>query len=36
VVGLLRITDGRIDAWRDYAIPGAEQRVGPLCTQKPA
>lgn len=34
VVGLLVIKDGRIVIWRDYSLPGAEQLVGPLCTQK--
>ena len=33
VVGLLRIRDGKIEDWRDYGIPGAEQIVGPLITQ---
>jgi limonene-1,2-epoxide hydrolase len=34
VVGLLVIRDGKITIWRDYALPGAQQVVGPLCTQK--
>jgi len=33
VVGLLVIKDGKIVIWRDYALPGAEQLVGPLITQ---
>ncbi len=33
VVGLLRIKGGKIETWCDYAIPGAEQIVGPLITQ---
>ena len=33
VVGLLRIKDGKIEAWRDYGMPGVEQIVGPLITQ---
>jgi limonene-1,2-epoxide hydrolase len=33
VVGLLVIKDGKIEVWRDYAIPGVEQIVGPLITQ---
>lgn len=36
VTGLLVIRDGQITDWRDYAVPGAEQLAGPLCTQKPA
>jgi len=31
VVGVLRIRDGRIADWRDYAVPGVEQLVGPRC-----
>jgi limonene-1,2-epoxide hydrolase len=34
VVGLLVIKDGKIEVWRDYAIPGVEQIVGPLITEK--
>ncbi len=34
VVGVLVMRDGKIVLWRDYAIPGVEQIVGPLCTQK--
>ena len=34
VVGVLVMRDGKIVLWRDYAIPGAKQIVGPLCTQK--
>lgn len=34
VVGLLVFRAGRIVLWRDYALPGARQLVGPLCTQK--
>jgi limonene-1,2-epoxide hydrolase len=34
VVGMLMIKDGRIAVWRDYTMPGATQRVGPLVTQK--
>jgi len=33
VVGLLVIRDGKIVIWRDYALPGAEQVIGPLITQ---
>jgi limonene-1,2-epoxide hydrolase len=32
-VGLLVIRDGKIVIWRDYALPGAEQIIGPLITQ---
>ncbi len=34
VVGLLVFHDGLISVWRDYTMPGAEQIIGPLCTQK--
>ena len=34
VVGLLVIKDKKIAVWRDYTMPGAEQIVGPLVTQK--
>ena len=34
VIGLLVSKTGRIVIWRDYSLPGATQRVGPLCTQK--
>ena len=34
VVGVLVMRDGKIVLWRDYAIPGAKQIVGPLCTKK--
>jgi limonene-1,2-epoxide hydrolase len=34
VIGMLVIKDDRIIIWRDYSMPGAEQLVGPLCTQK--
>lgn len=30
VVGQLLIRDGKIEDWRDYAIPGIEQIVGPV------
>jgi limonene-1,2-epoxide hydrolase len=30
VVGMLLIRDGKIEDWRDYAIPGVKQIVGPL------
>jgi uncharacterized protein (TIGR02246 family) len=34
VVGLLVIKDKKIAVWRDYTMPGAEQVIGPLVTQK--
>ena len=34
VVGLLVIQDGKIVVWRDYSMPGAEQIIGPLVSQK--
>ncbi len=34
VAGLLVFRAGRIAIWCDYALPGATQRVGPLCRQK--
>jgi limonene-1,2-epoxide hydrolase len=34
VIGMLVIKAGRIVIWRDYGVPGAEQLIGPLCTQK--
>jgi limonene-1,2-epoxide hydrolase len=34
VIGMLVFKDGKIIGWRDYSMPGAEQLVGPLCTQK--
>jgi limonene-1,2-epoxide hydrolase len=34
VVGVLVMRDGKIVMWRDYAIPGARQIVGPLCRKK--
>lgn len=30
IVGQLLIKSGKIESWRDYAIPGAEQMVGPV------
>jgi uncharacterized protein (TIGR02246 family) len=34
VVGILVIKDKKIAVWRDYTMPGVEQIVGPLVTQK--
>ncbi len=34
VVGLLVIKDDKIAVWRDYTMPGVEQIIGPLVTQK--
>ena len=33
VVGLLVIQNNKINMWRDYSFPGAEQLVGDLVTQ---
>ena len=34
VVGLLKFDADRVIGWRDYGVTGAEQLVGPICTQK--
>jgi limonene-1,2-epoxide hydrolase len=36
VVGLLVIRDGKVETWRDYALPGARQIIGGLSDYQPS